>query len=82
MPLLELVELTKHFGGLPAVAGVSFAVDDGEIVALVGPNGAGKSTLLKTVAGLERPTSGSVRLGGSRSPASSPTACGARGSRW
>jgi branched-chain amino acid transport system permease protein len=47
-----------------AVEDVTFRVDAGEIVAVVGPNGAGKSTLLRTIAGLERPTSGSVRLGG------------------
>jgi ABC-type branched-subunit amino acid transport system ATPase component len=62
--LLEVDALTKHFGGLPAVDGVTFGIDDGEIVAVVGPNGAGKSTLLKLIGGLERPTSGSVRLRG------------------
>jgi ABC-type branched-subunit amino acid transport system ATPase component len=43
---------------------VTFGIDDGEILAVVGPNGAGKSTLLKTIAGLQRPTSGSMRLAG------------------
>ncbi len=62
IPLLEVDDLTKHFGGLPAVHGVTFGIDDGEIVAVVGPNGAGKSTLLKLIAGLERPTRGSIRL--------------------
>ena len=62
--LLEVDALTKHFGGVPAVDGVTFGIDDGEIVAVVGPNGAGKSTLLKTIAGLEQPTSGTVALGG------------------
>jgi branched-chain amino acid transport system permease protein len=46
------------------VQGVTFGIDDGEIVAVVGPNGAGKSTLLKVIVGLERPTHGNVRLRG------------------
>ena len=64
MPLLELEEVGKHFGGLPAVDGVDVGVDDGEILAIVGPNGAGKSTLLKLIVGLERPTNGSIIFDG------------------
>ncbi len=64
MALLEVIDLEKRFGGLPAVGGVSFAVDEGEIIALVGPNGAGKSTLLKAVGGMQTATSGSVRFAG------------------
>jgi ABC-type branched-subunit amino acid transport system ATPase component len=64
MALLELVDVEKRFGGLPAVARVSLSVDEGEIVALVGPNGAGKSTLLRTVSGLETPTAGTIRFCG------------------
>jgi branched-chain amino acid transport system permease protein len=48
------------------VDSVTFRVDDGEIVAVVGPNGAGKTTLLKMIGGLERPSSGAIRLAGSR----------------
>jgi len=66
VPLLELEEVGKHFGGLPAVDGVNVGVDDGEILAIVGPNGAGKSTLLKLIVGLERPTSGSITFDGRR----------------
>jgi branched-chain amino acid transport system ATP-binding protein len=63
--LLEVVDLEKHFGGLPAVGGVSFTVDEGEIVALVGPNGAGKSTLLKAIGGMQTASTGTVRFDGS-----------------
>ncbi|HEU5010124.1 MAG TPA: ATP-binding cassette domain-containing protein [Gaiellaceae bacterium] len=45
---------------------MTFGIDDGDIVAVVGPNGAGKSTLLKLIVGMERPTSGTIRLGGER----------------
>jgi len=63
--ILELKGVEKRYGGLPAVDGVTLAVDEGEILAIVGPNGAGKSTLLKTIVGLETPTAGSISLGGS-----------------
>ncbi len=62
MTLLELAGVEKHFGGLPAVAGVDLKVNEGEILALVGPNGAGKSTLLKAISGLQPPTLGSIKL--------------------
>jgi len=64
LALLEFDDVGKHFGGLPAVDGVSARVDDGEILAIVGPNGAGKSTLLKLVMGLETPSGGTVRFDG------------------
>jgi ABC-type branched-subunit amino acid transport system ATPase component len=66
MALLAVDAVEKRFGGLPAVDGVSFGVDEGEILAIVGPNGAGKSTLLKTIGGLERPSAGTVTLAGDR----------------
>jgi ABC-type branched-subunit amino acid transport system ATPase component len=66
MALLVVDTLAKRFGGLPAVDGVTFGVDEGEILAVVGPNGAGKSTLLKTIGGLERPSAGTVTLAGKR----------------
>ncbi len=64
MPILELVDVEKRFGGLPAVAGVTCSVDEGEILALVGPNGAGKSTLLKAIGGMLTPTAGTIRFAG------------------
>jgi ABC-type branched-subunit amino acid transport system ATPase component len=64
MPLLELDRAEKHFRGLVAVEDVTFAVDEGEIVAHVGPNGAGKSTLLKAIGGMHALTSGSIVFDG------------------
>jgi branched-chain amino acid transport system ATP-binding protein len=58
--VLEVRELTTAYQGLVAISGVSVSVAQGEIVAVAGANGAGKSTLLKTIAGLERPRSGSI----------------------
>jgi branched-chain amino acid transport system ATP-binding protein len=62
--ILQLDDVSKHFGGLPAVRGVTFGADEGEIVALVGPNGAGKSTLLRLISGLDAPTRGRIRFAG------------------
>ncbi|CAM3778645.1 ABC transporter ATP-binding protein [Castellaniella denitrificans] len=62
--LLEVRDLTKRFGGLTAVSGVSFSVDEGDIFGIIGPNGAGKTTLFNVIAGHFRPTSGTVSLGG------------------
>ena len=80
--LLEVDEVTKRYGGLPAVDGVTFGIDDGDIVAVVGPNGAGKSTLLKVIVGLERPTHGTVRLNGARVERHKAHEVREKGSRW
>jgi ABC-type nitrate/sulfonate/bicarbonate transport system ATPase subunit len=56
--------ISKHFGTLPVVGGVSFDVRDGEFVAIVGPSGCGKSTLLNIIAGFERADQGAVRIDG------------------
>ncbi|QKJ20721.1 ABC transporter ATP-binding protein [Microbacterium hominis] len=63
-PLLQVAEVRLAFGGLQALDGPSFTVDDGEIVGLIGPNGAGKTSLFNCVSGLYRPQSGSIRVGG------------------
>jgi D-xylose transport system ATP-binding protein len=57
-PALELRDVSKHYGGVTALAGVSLMVYPGEVVALVGDNGAGKSTLVKTISGIVTPDSG------------------------
>ena len=61
-PVIECFEVTKHFGGVHALQGVSFAVLPGEIVGLVGPNGSGKTTLVGVLSGFLRPTSGDIRV--------------------
>lgn len=62
--ILEALDLVKRFGPAAAVAGVSFQVAAGEMLALIGPNGAGKSTLFNLVGGQLRPDGGQVRLAG------------------
>jgi branched-chain amino acid transport system ATP-binding protein len=62
--LLQVQALSKRFGGLQAVKDVSFAVGEGEIVALIGPNGAGKTTAFALVSGFLTPDSGTVRFAG------------------
>lgn len=60
--LLEVMNLTKYFGGLQAVGDVSFSVSKGSIKALIGPNGAGKTTLFNLLSGVLRPDKGTVRF--------------------
>ena len=63
---VELIEITKRFGGVDAVAGVDLWIADGEFVTLLGPSGCGKSTTLNLIAGLEDATSGEIRMDGRR----------------
>ena len=62
--LLDVKDLSVAYGAIQAVQGISFCVDEGEIVTLIGANGAGKSTTLKTISGLLRPKSGQIVFNG------------------
>ncbi|MGQ9489240.1 MAG: ABC transporter ATP-binding protein [Anaerolineae bacterium] len=62
--LLEVRDLNVYYGAIHALQGISFDLEEGEIVTLIGANGAGKSTTLKTISGLLRPRSGSIKLRG------------------
>ncbi|MFN7146160.1 MAG: ABC transporter ATP-binding protein, partial [Myxococcota bacterium] len=62
--MIEVRELSKHYGGFPALGGVSFRVDSGEIVGFLGPNGAGKTTTMKILTGFLSPTGGAAKVAG------------------
>ncbi|CAM5221729.1 Branched-chain amino acid transport system ATP-binding protein OS=Castellaniella defragrans OX=75697 GN=HNR28_000087 PE=4 SV=1 [Castellaniella defragrans] len=64
MALLEVQDLSIHFGNVQAVQEVSFAVDEGIVYSVIGPNGAGKTTLFNLITGIYQPTTGAIRLGG------------------
>ena len=64
MAILEINNVSKHFGGLKAVDQVSISIEKGQIYGLIGPNGAGKSTLFNCVAGVYPPTSGTIVYNG------------------
>ena len=71
-PLLQVDGITLAFGGVKALSGVGFGVQQGSITAVIGPNGAGKTSLFNTISGFYRPTSGSIHFQGqdiTRSPA-------------
>ena len=74
-PALELREVSKFFGDLPALTSVQLLIEPGDSVLLYGPNGAGKTTLLRILASLARPTEGQVFFAGEelhRNPAAKP----------
>ena len=66
--MIEIDGLTKRYGDKTAVDGLSFVVEPGVVTGFLGPNGAGKSTTMRMIAGLDRPTSGSVRVNGKHYP--------------
>jgi len=78
-PLLETREITKRFGGLVAVNGLSLGVERGEIRGLIGPNGSGKTTTINILSGLHRLDGGEIHLGGERVDRLRPHEIAARG---
>ncbi|MGB9629362.1 MAG: ATP-binding cassette domain-containing protein, partial [Thermodesulfobacteriota bacterium] len=58
MPTLEIKDLSIHFGGIQALNGVTFKVEENQLFGLIGPNGAGKTTILNMISGFLDPTQG------------------------
>jgi branched-chain amino acid transport system ATP-binding protein len=79
VPLLEVENVTKHFGGIVALDGVSFTAEPGEIVGLIGPNGAGKTTAFNIITRLYTPDDGDVRFEGKSLLGVSPSSVIRRG---
>jgi len=77
--MLRVENLTKSFGGVTAVSGVSFAVSKGTIHAVIGPNGAGKTTLFNLITGVYTPSSGSIVFEGSEIGGVAPERLAKRG---
>lgn len=69
---VELIDITKKFGGVEALRGVTMDIKRGSVTAIVGDNGAGKSTLIKCLSGLHNPTSGQIRVNGKEAKFNSP----------
>ncbi|ESP88702.1 ABC transporter ATP-binding protein [Candidatus Halobonum tyrrellensis] len=78
-PLLEVDSLTKSFGGIDALNGVTFDVTAGMLTGLIGPNGAGKSTTFNVISGVFPPDSGTVRFGGEDVTGLAPNETASRG---
>ena len=79
MPLLEVENVSKRFGGIVALDAVSFAAEPGEIVGLIGPNGAGKTTAFNVITRLYTPDEGAVRFDGESLLDTSPSGVIRRG---
>jgi len=78
-PILKIQDVSKAFGGLSAVNGVSFNIEPGQIVGLIGPNGAGKTTLFNMISGFYKPTRGRIFFKGKDISGKPPHALAARG---
>ncbi|WP_306603149.1 ABC transporter ATP-binding protein [Azonexus sp.] len=79
MALLEVKDLSIHFGGVKAVQNVSFSIDAGIVYSVIGPNGAGKTTLFNLITGVYKPTTGEIRLDGEAIHGKSPNELAERG---
>jgi branched-chain amino acid transport system ATP-binding protein len=79
LPLLEIEDVSKRFGGIVALDGVSFAAEPGEIVGLIGPNGAGKTTAFNVITRLYTPDEGDVRFDGESLLGTAPSSVIRRG---
>lgn len=79
MALLEVKDLSIHFGGVKAVQNVSFSIDAGIVYSVIGPNGAGKTTLFNLITGVYKPTHGEIRLDGEVIHGKSPNELAERG---
>ncbi len=79
MALLEVNDLSIHFGGVKAVQNVSFTIEAGIVYAVIGPNGAGKTTLFNLITGIYTPTTGSITLDGESIGGKSPDELARRG---
>ena len=77
--ILSIQDLQVKYGGIEAVKGISFDVEEGTIVTLIGANGAGKSSTLRTIAGLVKPAAGSISFRGDNITGLGPTAIVKRG---
>ena len=77
--VLEVAGVSRSFGALAALSGVSFSVARGQVFSVIGPNGAGKSTLFNVISGLHTPTAGRVRFQGSDITGLPPEAISRRG---
>ena len=64
MAMLEINDLEVFYGVIRAIKGISFEVNQGEVIALIGANGAGKTTVLHTISGLIRPKNGTITFEG------------------
>ena len=79
MALLDVHDLSIHFGGVKAVQNVSFSIDAGIVYAVIGPNGAGKTTLFNLITGVYTPSSGQIKLDGEAIGGKSPNELATRG---